>query len=422
VLIGKKGLLVGVFFVTCCYSVNLKLFLMSKIYTVIIALTSFLFLNSGFSQTIYISTSDGNYSNCLNWSPSCPPNLIPIGDSVIINHDIMLTADLKIAGSLTINSGKELSGNKSISVGLSGGIYNNGNLDIGQDLDNYGSFYNNGYAKFDKVINFGYICNTGTIEISPSKQFVNTGGTIDCGGELIVCKFVTQNNGGDIANVSNVNMCCNDGYDPNYLYLGGIVDSITVSFCGITLSGVNLPVVLWSFGLDIQEKSVLLNWVTKSELNNDYFVILRSDDGVNFEEIGELKGMGNSSITVDYQFIDDRPLMGTSYYKLQQVDFDGKTSFSEILRTNFVLNDGFSLYPNPTNSAINLLLSVDDATDIFIEIFDAQGKLVFVQNQVVLNRTNSVQLNTEFFNKGMYLCKVTFPNGSQMKQTFVKSE
>jgi len=332
----------------------------------------------------------------------------------------MLTADLKISGALTINSGIELSGNKSITVDLGGAIYNNGSLDIGQDLINYGSFYNNVYAKFDKVINFGYICNTGTIEVSPTKQFVNTGGTIDCGGEIITCKFVTQNNGGDIANVSNVDMCCHDGYDPNYLYLGGIVDSNTVSFCGITFTGVNLPVELESFGLDTKEKSVLLNWVTKSELNNDYFVILRSDNGVIFEEIGEVSGMGNSSITVDYQFTDNRPLIGISYYKLQQVDFDGDISFSQVLRTNFTLGNTFSLYPNPTNSDINLLLSVDDASDIFIEIFDVLGKLVFVQNQVVFSGTNFVPINIEIFNEGIYFCKVTFPNGNLMKQTFVK--
>jgi len=395
---------------------------MTRIYIVITALTSFFFLNSGLSQTTYISIGSGNYSNCSVWIPTCPPTLIPIGDSVIINHDIMLTADLNISGELTINSGNGLNGNKSITVDAGGGFYNNGVLDIGQDLINLGSYYNNGHAKFDKVLNLGYICNTDTIEINPVKQFVNTGGTIDCGGHITTCKFVTQNNGLNIANVSNVNMCCNDGSAPNYLYLGGIVDSNTVSFCGITFTGVNLPVALGIFGLDNKEKSVLLNWETKSELNNDYFVILRSADGVNFEEIGEVSGMGNSSSTVGYQFSDDRPLIGTSYYKLQQVDFDGEASYSQILSTNFVLNDAFSLYPNPTNSGINLLLSVDDATDIFIEIFDVLGKLVFVQDQVVVNGTNSVPLNTEFFNKGMYFCNVTFPNGSQMKQTFVKSE
>jgi len=395
---------------------------MTKIYIVITALISFFFLNSGLSQITYISTSSGNYSNCSNWSPGCPPTLIPIGDSVVINHDIMLISDLNIFGGLTINSGKELNGNKSITVDAGGGFYNNGVVDIGQDLINLGSFYNNGYAKFDKVLNSGYICNTDTIEISPMKQFVNTGGTIDCGGQITTCKFVTQNNGGDIANVSNVSMCCNDGSDPAYLYLGGIVDSVTVSFCGITFTGVNLPVALGSFVLDNKKKSVLLNWFTKSELNNDYFVILRSDDGVSFEEIGEVNGIGNSSITVGYQFSDDRPLIGTSYYKLQQVDFDGEVSYSQILSTNFGLNDAFSLYPNPTNSSINLSLSVDGDVDIFIEVFDALGALVFVQDQVVLSGTNSIPLNTELFNKGMYFCKVTFPNGSQMKQTFVRSE
>jgi len=108
--------------------------------------------------------------------------------------------------------------------------------------------------------------------------------------------------------------------------------------------------------------------------------------------------MGNSTVTVGYRFRDERPLIGTSYYKLQQVDFDGEISFSQVLSANFVLIDAFSLYPNPTNSDVNLILSVDNSSRISIEMFDVSGKLIFSQNQFILIGTNSVPLLIEFFN------------------------
>jgi len=104
-----------------------------------------------------------------------------------------------------------------------------------------------------------------------------------------------------------------------------------------------LPVELSRFSIESLEKSVSINWITESETDNDYFVILRSQNGIDFQEIGKVNGVGNSALTVSYQFSDERPLIGTSYYKLQQVDFDGESSFSQILSTEFVLTDAFSL-------------------------------------------------------------------------------
>jgi len=391
---------------------------MTKIYIVITALTLFFFLNSGFSQTTYTTIANGVYDGgtcAANWDTNgCPPNPINATDVVIVNHAITFNSDLDINGILTINTGATFSGSNDIDIGVGGTLVNDGTLDTDKDLHVGGSFFNNGITNIKKLYSAGYICNTGSITIEAGQEFHNNGGVVECGGVINVCKVDSDGVG---ASISDQDFCCNEGGSdgPTTWDVGSTVNYDEIYFCGTWL-----PIELSSFNLKNGEKSILLNWETKSELNNDYFIILRSENGINFDEIGEVSGMGNSSSTVNYQFSDDRPLIGTAYYKLQQVDFDGEISFSQVLRTNFTLRNTFSLYPNPTNSDINLLLSVDVNTTIYIEVFDVLGKLVLVKNQVVLKGTNSVPLDTEMFNEGIYFCKVTFPNGNLMKQRFMK--
>jgi len=364
---------------------------MAKIYRMFSVLTAILFLNIGFSQTIYTSVADGVYSDCSNWSSGvCPPTDIPSGDEVIINHDI------KLSGILKVREGAKLTNKNTLSVSL--------------ELHIDGLFTNVGDAFPFRVHNDGVVCNSGTITLDAGETFINHNGTIDCGGTIDACNWHIHGN----VSVANQTICCGVGLDPGFPTGVEGVDYSSIVICSL------LPVELVTFGLDNKKNSIFLNWITKSELNNDYFVILRSEIGIDFQEIGEVNGMGNSTVTVGYRFRDERPLIGTSYYKLQQVDFDGEISFSQVLSANFVLIDAFSLYPNPTNSDVNLILSVDNSSRISIEMFDVSGKLIFSQNQFILIGTNSVPLHIEFFNGGLYYCKVTFPNGNFMKQTFVK--
>ncbi len=114
-----------------------------------------------------------------------------------------------------------------------------------------------------------------------------------------------------------------------------------------------LPVELISFTADAQEQTVQLVWETATEINNDYFEVQRSVDGINFKKIGEVAGNGNTVEVIRYEFVDQMPVSGISYYQLKQVDFDGAHEYSdkisaEWISTGFVA--GFvevNLYPNP---------------------------------------------------------------------------
>ncbi len=113
------------------------------------------------------------------------------------------------------------------------------------------------------------------------------------------------------------------------------------------------PVELISFTADAQEQTVQLAWETASEINNDYFEVRRSVDGINFKKIGEVAGNGNTVDVIRYDFVDQMPVSGISYYQLKQVNFNGAFEHSDKISVEWI-NEGFvqgfvevNLYPNP---------------------------------------------------------------------------
>jgi hypothetical protein len=114
-----------------------------------------------------------------------------------------------------------------------------------------------------------------------------------------------------------------------------------------------LPIELLSFTATPSGKFVKTNWSTASETNNNYFTVERSLDAQTFEEVGRVKGAGNSSVTLDYAFTDEKPNTGISYYRLKQTDFDGKFTYSPIVPVNFAGNDEVNaFYNHETNNCL----------------------------------------------------------------------
>ncbi|MCW5910075.1 MAG: hypothetical protein KIT62_03315 [Cyclobacteriaceae bacterium] len=126
---------------------------------------------------------------------------------------------------------------------------------------------------------------------------------------------------------------------------------VITSFSPITLgsSGLDnpLPIELISFDAIAENEKVSLRWVTASELNNDFFTVQRSADGVEFTSLGIVDGQGTTQKATTYNFVDDTPVAGINYYRLKQTDFDGTSGFSGIVAVN--LNLEWSVYPNPVS-------------------------------------------------------------------------
>ncbi|MEX2596453.1 MAG: DUF2341 domain-containing protein [Salibacteraceae bacterium] len=131
-----------------------------------------------------------------------------------------------------------------------------------------------------------------------------------------------------------------------------------------------LPVELTTFTAHPTESWVDLNWVTASEVNNDFFTVTRSANGQEFYPIGTVSGAGNSNTENEYWFKDESPLRGTSYYQLKQTDFDGVSGFSQIEPVQFNSEHSFYIYPNPASD------DVYASEPITGHVTDALGKRV----------------------------------------------
>ena len=141
------------------------------------------------------------------------------------------------------------------------------------------------------------------------------------------------------------------------------------------------PVTWLSFNARLNADSVLLNWQTATELNNARFEIQRSPDGRSFTTIGNQNGSGTSSLRHDYSFMDKNPLPGVSYYRIKQVDLDGKFTYSVVIAIRFEKGSIYTVvYPNPAKDLLHLQFGGKDRV-VQVNIFDAAGKLVASQRK-----------------------------------------
>ncbi len=138
-----------------------------------------------------------------------------------------------------------------------------------------------------------------------------------------------------------------------------------------------LPVELLSFKGKLANDKIELQWTTVNEINNDFMAIERSQDGINFQEIGRVAGQGTSSAGKDYAFMDDYPMPGVNYYRLRQVDFDGTMTYHNVIAINNPTpSSGFqvSLFPNPAKDMVQLRWSQESQAATKLSLFDMTGR------------------------------------------------
>ncbi|KXJ04558.1 hypothetical protein AC249_AIPGENE23431, partial [Exaiptasia diaphana] len=146
----------------------------------------------------------------------------------------------------------------------------------------------------------------------------------------------------------------------NYEELAGI-NSFSGGSGAVSLVSINtLPVELITFEGYHKNRMNFLRWTTASEINNDKFEIERSSHpSQGFEKIGEVDGAGTTNQMAEYDWIDQNPVNGLNYYRLKQIDFDGHFEYSSVIALTAEMQDGYALYPNPTQKDVNYLFFSD---------------------------------------------------------------
>lgn len=172
-----------------------------------------------------------------------------------------------------------------------------------------------------------------------------------------------------------------------------------------------LPVELISFDGVAKNGKVTLTWVTASELNNDFFDVQHSLDGINFESIGTVNGNGTTNELITYNLIDSSPALGFNYYRLRQVDYDGSEEFHSLIQVNndfYRADINITFYPNPASSDnMNLkILSGDDHTPMSVKVIDLTGQTYFQEEINPSILYDEKVIPTRRMASGIYLIKV----------------
>ena len=175
-----------------------------------------------------------------------------------------------------------------------------------------------------------------------------------------------------------------------------------------------LPVELISFAARRADGAVYCTWTTASEKNNHYFALERSLNGQRFGEIGTLPGAGTSSAARTYALADRSPAAGTAYYRLRQVDKDGKADFSPVVTVKgaaFAAALAVTVAPNPSAGPVAVTVSTDEATTVQGTVRNVLGAVVQRFAQPVSAGAQAILLDLSGQPAGVYLLQVQSPQG-----------
>jgi hypothetical protein len=306
----------------------------------------FIFLYSSFHAKTCTSVATGNFGNGGTWS--CSPAGSPACGDVII---------IEVGHTVTVSN-------------------------------NYNTWDNAGCGPTTIIIRGTlYFSGGGKLELAAGSNVI-----IEPGGALTAANYTGNNNLIDIGG-SNIWNAGEEGGPVSGPWQNG---------------NSTLPVTLRSF-YGIQDNSTIqLFWSTASELNNHYFTIERSEDGENWKSIGYHNGGNNSNNELYYSFGDKNPIIGISFYRLVQTDYDGVTETFAPIKINFIEKSTFLMFPNPAQDIVTLTFN-DDYIFNQIKFYDVFGKLILLQD--IENSTNTT-LDISSLPKGIYFvsCKgdVTF--------------
>ncbi len=162
-----------------------------------------------------------------------------------------------------------------------------------------------------------------------------------------------------------------------------------------TIGDLWFPIELADFNAKRANGNIFLNWVTFSEINNKGFEVQRSIDGITWKTLGFVEGHGTSRDRINYEFVDKNP-ENLNYYRLKQMDYDGGSTYSNIISIVFSKNNSITLYPNPTNNIVNI---AGLNTESEYTIYNKSG-------MVIQKGITNKNIDIKDFKTGLYYLKI----------------
>ncbi len=172
-----------------------------------------------------------------------------------------------------------------------------------------------------------------------------------------------------------------------------------------------LPVNMLSFTGKNNITENIINWTTTFEQNSDYFEVEHSNNGIEYTSVGKVntkRENDNSASNINYECIDSKPYTGHNYYRLKQVDLDGRMNIESQVIDVFRENDKSTIhaYPIPTNRILHVecALEYEGATNLILT--DLSGKLVKELQTLCTKGFNVMDIDLKDFKKGVYVLQI----------------
>ena len=165
----------------------------------------------------------------------------------------------------------------------------------------------------------------------------------------------------------------------------------------------------------------LVNWSTTSEQNTAYYAVEASLNGTDFTETGRVVAAGNSNSLRTYNFVHRQINHQSYYYRVKQVDADGKIIYSKTIRINVAAFRAATLYPNPVKDKTTISFSLQQSSSITANITNATGLLIYTINQRYVKGDHKMNLDLGMLPTGSYILQLKDDVGNVQTFQFIKA-
>jgi|GEM_PF-1770342 len=164
---------------------------------------------------------------------------------------------------------------------------------------------------------------------------------------------------------------------------------------------------LSNFDGRVEAEGNYIYWTTATEVDNDYFILERSTNGFEFEQVAFVNGIGNSTVSTNYNYTDIDAPVGESLYRLASVDVYGVVSYSDILALNREGILSIDIAPVPAHDNVTITIASAEAATATIEMFDLTGKLINNLDADLVEGANNVNVDVANLAAGVYFVNLT---------------
>ncbi len=187
--------------------------------------------------------------------------------------------------------------------------------------------------------------------------------------------------------------------------------------CSVTCTQV-LPLTLTDFSVNSSFSNVILKWRVSSEQNKGQFEVQRSDDGIEFSDIGTVAASENYTSQTEYNFIDHSPVIGNNFYRLKLLTDNGNPSYSEVKKIEIIPPTEMKTITSASQNYIQIIMP-QNSSNSTLRLLDMQGRVL--KTVLVTGQQESINIQTSNIASGIYVVELISLQTHQAKQVYLSS-